>query len=471
MAEREAQALLRKLPKIDVLLRRRGVEALVSSHGRERVTLLLRRMVEALREEITRDAPGDARLKLWEESLEASLRGRLEEDLVSLLVPVINATGVLVHTNLGRSPLSDSAIRRMGELAAGYSTLEYDLERGDRGSRSIHARRLLATIFPGHASHVVNNNAGAVLLALNTLGEGREAIVSRGELVEIGGSFRIPDVMRKGQVVLREVGTTNRTRLADYEEAINPSTGILLKVHPSNFRIVGFTTEVSLADLAALGRRRGIPVMVDQGSGNLLDLTKQGIREEPSVADLLAQGADLVTFSGDKLLGGPQAGILIGRPEIIESVRKNPLSRALRVDKLTFAALEATLAAYVTGRASREIPLLRMMEETAESVGVRANRCAEAIERLAGGRLRLAVISGTSVVGGGAAPTAGIPTRLLAVEANGLSPDALESRLRKGSPPVIGRIQDDRLVLDLRTVSEAQESLLVQALAAAAAET
>jgi L-seryl-tRNA(Ser) seleniumtransferase len=465
MADAPSQAVLRRLPKIDVLLRLPSVEALSEAHGRERVTVVLREMVEELRSEIVAGgAPGE-RLERWTQEVGETLRRRLESDLQSLLLPVINATGVLVHTNLGRSPLSAAAISGMVSVAEGYSTLEYDLEKGRRGSRSVHAQRLLGRIFPGAASHVVNNNAAAVLLALNTLAEGKEVVVSRGELVEIGGSFRIPDVMRKGQAILREVGTTNRTRISDYEEAIGPSTGLLLKVHTSNYRIVGFTTQVTLTDLAALGKRCGLPVMVDQGSGNLMDLAGKGIDEEPSVQHLLSDGADIVTFSGDKLLGGPQAGILVGRPDLIERVRKNPLSRALRVDKITYAALEATLAAHLAGRAARELPVLRMMEETAESVERRARRCAEAVEHRTGGAVGAEVVPGASLVGGGAAPTAEIPTSLLVVRCGDRSPDALEEALRRGHPPVIARIESDRLVLDLRTVPEDQEEALVRAIA------
>ncbi len=466
MTDATSQAVLRRLPKIDALLRLPAVQVLSETHGRERVTVVLREMVEELRGEITAGGAAGERLEKWMEEVGDSLRRRLEWETRSLLLPVINATGVLVHTNLGRCPLSPAAIERMASVAGGYSTLEYDLERGGRGSRSVHAQRLLERLFPGAACHVVNNNAAAVLLALNTLAEGREVVVSRGELVEIGGSFRIPDVMRKGQAILREVGTTNRTRISDYEEAIGPSTGLLLKVHTSNYRIVGFTTQVPLADLAALGKRRGLPVMVDQGSGNLTDLAGKGIGDEPPVQRLLSEGADVVTFSGDKLLGGPQAGILVGRPELIEKVRGNPLSRALRAGKITYAALEATLAAHLAGRAGKELPVLRMMEEPAESVERRARRCAEAVGRLSGGAVRAEVLPGASVIGGGAAPAAEIPTSLLVVRCGDRSPDSLEEALRRGHPPVIGRIESDRLVLDLRTVPEDREEDLVRAVAA-----
>jgi L-seryl-tRNA(Ser) seleniumtransferase len=468
MAEPPDQSVLKKLPKIDVLLRLPVVEDLSRIHGRDRVAAQLREMVERLRVEISTHPAAEERLGRWTDEAGEALRKRLEAEMESLLLPVINATGVLIHTNLGRAPLSRAAVERVVAVAEGYSTLEYDLETGRRGSRSLHAQRLLSRLFPGTAAHVVNNNAAAVLLALNTLAEGKEVIVSRGELVEIGGSFRIPDVMRKGQARLREVGTTNRTRISDYEEAIGPDTGLLLKVHTSNYRILGFTGEVTPAELAALGKRRRLPVMMDQGSGNLADLSARGIAGEPSVRRLLEEGMDLVAFSGDKLLGGPQAGILVGRPDLVEKIRQNPLSRALRADKMTYAALEATLASHLTGRQDRELPVLRMMQETAEAIEARARRCLKEVETTSGGAVRGEVIPGSSVVGGGAAPTSEIPGRLLAVACGSQSPDAMEEMLRRGNPPVIARIESDRLVLDLRTVPEEREGDLARALAALA---
>ena len=470
MTQRTLQEILRNLPKIDDLLRLPGVESLTVSHGRERVAEELRTMVDEIRKQLAAAGGRLQALDTWLAALPETLGRRLQAGLETSLLSVVNATGVLVHTNLGRSPLSVAALRRMAEVAGTYTTLEYDLEKGARGSRSVHAQRLFAQLFPGCASHVVNNNAAAVLLALNTLAEGKEVVVSRGELVEIGGSFRIPDVMRKGQATLVEVGTTNRTRLSDYEEAIGPDTALLLKVHTSNYRIVGFTTQVPLPELAALGKRRGVPVIVDQGSGNLLDLTGRGIGDEPPVDRLLAQGADLVTFSGDKLLGGPQAGVLVGRPDLIERIRRNPLSRALRADKITYAALEATLEEYVRERALGSVPVLRMMDESAESVGERAGRCAARIHELSAGRVRTEILPGASVVGGGAAPTEEIPTRLLAVAAPGRTAAAAEKLLRSARPPVIARILEDRLVLDLRTVLEGQEEDLARAVASLSGE-
>jgi len=454
---------LRRLPKIDLLLREPGVDALAAFHGRERVLGHLRDMVADLRARLKENDLPQGMLSDWVKALPGRLAEKLQGDLESSLRPVINATGVLVHTNLGRSPLSDDAIARIAKVAGSYVTLEYDLTKGSRGSRSVHAQRLFGLLFPGRAAHVVNNNAAAVLLALNTLAEGREVIVSRGELVEIGGSFRIPDVMRKSQAVLREVGTTNRTRLADYEEAIGPRTALLLKVHTSNYRIVGFTEQAAPEELFDLGRRAQIPVMVDQGSGNLLEAPGGILHETPIQAML--PSADLVTFSGDKLMGGPQSGILVGRPDLIEKIRKNPLSRALRADKLTYAALEATLEAYACGRAGEVLPVLRMLDESAESVEERARRCAKRIEALSGGRMRAEIVPGSSVVGGGAAPLESIPTRLLAIACEGKTASSLEAGLRAGAQPVIARIEEGRLVLDLRTVRAEQEEDLAGALA------
>ena len=468
MPDRSAPSPLSRLPKIDTLLALPAVAGLLPAHGRERVAGQLRAMVDHLRRELQAGRVDEPGLAAWRERLPGALRERLESELSSSLVPVINATGVLVHTNLGRSPLSGEAVRRIAAVASGYATLEYNRAEGMRGSRSVHAQRLLARLFPDHAAHVVNNNAAAVLLALNTLAEGKEVIVSRGELVEIGGSFRIPDVMRKSQALLREVGTTNRTRIADYEGAIGTATGLLLRVHTSNYRIIGFTAQATLPELVELGRRRGLPVMVDQGSGTLSSLEAAGVGDEPTVGSLLEQGADLVTFSGDKLLGGPQAGILVGREELIERIRRNPLSRALRVDKMTYAALEATLAAHVTGTAGTELPVLRMLGEPEASVAARARRLAAALAAQTGGGVEAEVGPGVSVVGGGSAPTTEIPTALVAVRCGDLSADALEARLRGGVPPVIARIESDRLVLDLRTVAPEEEADLLRALAALA---
>jgi L-seryl-tRNA(Ser) seleniumtransferase len=456
--------LLRALPQVDDLLNSAPFRAPIAEHGRELVAGTVRRQLTALRAEIRsggldRRRVGERVARLGEEvAAEAALL------TASSIRPVINATGVVLHTNLGRAPLSEPAVRRMGEVARSYTTLEYDLARGRRGSRSIHLDRLLGTLFPRRAAQVVNNNAAAVLLALNTLAEGREVIVSRGELVEIGGSFRIPDIMRKSGAILREVGTTNRTRLADYERAIGPRTALLMKVHPSNYRIVGFTAQVQLREVAALGRRRRVPVLMDQGSGNLLDLARFGVRNEPVVGEALAAGADLVCCSGDKLLGGPQAGLLIGRPGLIRRTRENPLSRALRVDKITYAALESALLEYLRGTAVDRLPVMRMIALSREAIQTRAERLARAVSSRAAAGVDIAVVPGGSLLGGGSAPEEALPTALLGVRSARLSARVIEERLRNRPTPIITRIEGRRVLIDLRTVPEESDGAVEQAL-------
>jgi L-seryl-tRNA(Ser) seleniumtransferase len=460
-----APGALRSIPQVSALLDQEAFVAIASRHGRDLVVALLRERLEETR--------GLARARRLEgvalEERIASLPGWLEREArgrtASTIRPVVNATGVILHTNLGRAVLSDSSVRRVTEVARAYTTLEYDLARGKRGSRSSHLERLFALLFPGRAAHVVNNNAAATLLALNTLAEGREVVVSRGELVEIGGSFRIPDILRKSGAILREVGTTNKTRLGDYERALGPKTGLLMKVHPSNYRIVGFTAEVPLQEVARLGRRRHLPVLMDQGSGNLLDLAAFGIRGEPSVQESLEAGSGVVCFSGDKILGGPQAGILVGRADLIGRMRENPLSRALRVDKLTFAALEETLVEYVRGRAAERLPVAAMIALRSEAIETRARRVIEAVEGRARDLLTLALVPGVSLLGGGSAPEEGLATALIAITSRRLSSRAIEERLRLHDPPVISRIENRRVVIDLRTVLPDQDEAVTGALA------
>jgi len=461
---------MRALPQMDEVLEGTGMRPAVERFGRPLIVALLRERLAALRAGIRK---GDVAPAALQEALDGLPAWVLEEGqrrTQSGLVPVVNATGVLLHTNLGRAPLPGEAIRRIDEVASSYSTLEYEIPGGRRRSRTAHLDRLFALLFPGCASHVVNNNAAALLLALNTLAEGREVVVSRGELVEIGGSFRIPEIMAKSGALLREIGTTNRTRLSDYERALTPKTALLLKVHPSNYRIVGFTAEVRLPELAALARRKRLPLLMDQGSGNLLDLKPHGVRNEPSVQEVLASGADLVCFSGDKLLGGPQAGLLTGRPALIARVRENPLARALRVDKMIYAALETVLLAHVRGRAQEELPVARMIAMTHEAIEARARRMVVRLGPLIEARLGLRLQEGASLLGGGSAPEEGLPTMLIAVRAKGLSPRAVEERLRLGPVPVIARIESDSVLIDLRTVPEGQEPIVEAALGALAAE-
>jgi L-seryl-tRNA(Ser) seleniumtransferase len=404
--------------------------------------------------------------------LAQAVERELRRSLSYSLVPVINATGVILHTNLGRAPLAETAFPHVQETAGAYSNLEFDLASGERGKRDVHVDRLFRKLLnaegvkPGDAGEistiVVNNNAAAVLLALNTLAEGGEVIVSRGELVEIGGSFRIPDVMKKSGALLREVGTTNRTRVSDYEQAINERTRLLLRVHRSNFEISGFTEQPSLEQLVELSRRRQIPLLEDLGSGALFDLRSVGIAGEPGVVDSLRAGVDVVSYSGDKLLGGPQAGMLSGRRDLIQRMRSNSLFRALRVDKLTYAAMEVTLLAYVK-RDHDAVPALRMMRLSPAEIGERADALAA---RVRSTKLHADVVEGESVVGGGAAPSAVLPTRLLALSSETCSADQLAQRLRSGDPPVIARVEEGRVLLDLRTVFPEQDELLSRALMA-----
>jgi len=379
---------------------------------------------------------------------------------------VINATGVILHTNLGRAPLAPAALDRIRETASQYSNLEFNLESGERGKRDIHVdrlfRKLLADGNSDVSTIVVNNNAAAVLLALNTLADGGVVIVSRGELVEIGGSFRIPDVMAKSGARLREVGTTNRTRIADYENAINDQTRLLLRVHRSNFEISGFTEQPPISELAELARRRNLPLMEDLGSGALVDLRNFGLSGEPNVLDSLRSGVDVVTYSGDKLLGGPQAGILTGHSDLIARMRSNSLFRALRVDKLTYTALETTLLAYVIHDFDA-IPTLKMMSLSQSEIGERAAALAEKLK--SGTRkIQVGIVDGESIVGGGAAPSSVLPTRLLALTCEGLSADELLARLRNSVPPIIARVEEGRVLIDPRTVFPEQDRIIANAL-------
>jgi L-seryl-tRNA(Ser) seleniumtransferase len=453
----------RLLPSVDQALQRPEVQALVDAHGRPAVLRALRAALDDLRRRATESPDG---LDEAVSGLATEVAARVEAAGRPSLRRVLNATGVVVHTNLGRAPLSPEAAARVAEIASSYSNLEYDLERGGRGDREAHAESRLRELLSVEATVVVNNCAAAVLLAVNTLAEGREVLVSRGELVEIGGSFRIPDVVRKGGARLREVGTTNRTRLADFEAALSPETGMVLKVHPSNFRIVGFTEQPSLEDLAGLARGAGIPLVEDQGSG-LLEALPGGLAAEATAVQALRGGADVVTFSGDKLLGGPQAGLVAGLRAFVEPMRRNPLYRALRVDKMTLAALDATLVEHESGRAAERVPVLRMIHAPIAEVRARADAFARALSVAAPG-LRPALVESESAVGGGAAPTVGVPTVAVALDPGPAGPDRLAAALRAGSPPVVVRVAEDRLLVDLRTVRPDEEEALLAALAAAA---
>ncbi len=463
--------LLPKLPSVDALVRAPSLAGLVTSLGAAAVTDAARIVLSRLREEVVGGRMDDKSLDLALDGLTAAVERQLRQMLSYSLRPLINATGVILHTNLGRAPLAGAAFGHIRSTASVYSNLEYDFSTGERGKREIHVDRLFQKLLSeDHAAIadpstiVVNNNAAAVLLALNSLAEGGEVIVSRGELVEIGGSFRIPDVMSKSNATLREVGTTNRTRVADYENAITDRTRLLLRVHRSNFEITGFTEQPGLEDLVALARRRNLPLMEDLGSGALIDLRSVGINGEPSVLDSLRAGVDIVSYSGDKLLGGPQAGLISGRADLVARMRSNSLFRALRVDKLTYAALEATLLAYAK-RDHDAIPVLRMMRLSKGEISHRAEAVVSCVEAGQVGGLKLDLLDGESVIGGGAAPSAVLPTRLIALTHAVLSADELSVRLRASAPPVIARVEEGRVLLDLRTVFPEQDAEIVTALA------
>jgi len=446
--------LLKHLPKIDEMMLRIEKREGLAGFPREIVKEACRSIVEGLRSRILADRGKGKQFRLPTPEQTAYQAAQIVEGYRSYrLRRVINATGVILHTNLGRAPLCKEAIARVVEVARGYSNLEYDLEKGERGLRYDHVRGLLCALTGAEDALVVNNNAAAVLLVLNALAEGKEAIVSRGELIEIGGEFRIPDVMEKSGARLREVGTTNRTRLADYERAISPETGIILKVHTSNFRIMGFTEEADLGSLVALGKKHRLPVVDDLGSGCLIELDRYGLEREPTVRDCLAAGADVVTFSGDKLLGGPQAGIILGKREFLERIRRNPLNRALRIDKLTLAALEATMVKYLRpSEALADIRVLRALTETIADVKKQAKRLAAMIRRAVPEELVVNLATGVSMAGGGSLPTREIPTVLVGLRAHSFSAAALEEGLRRREPPVIVRVADDQVLLDVRTL-------------------
>src|SRR5229473_5094147 len=475
------------------------MQALTEREGHSAVAESIRVVLARVRQEIASGELDEKSLDLALGGLSAAIERQLRQSLSYSLRPLINATGVILHTNLGRAPLAAAALDHARATASAYSNLEFDLTTGERGKRDVHVDRLFRNLLndlllddalPSFArldpsaplrsgsrgrpslrgseptistgistaisTIVVNNNAAAVLLGLNSLAEDGEVIVSRGELVEIGGSFRIPDVMSKSSATLREVGTTNRTRIADYERAINDRTRLLLRVHRSNFEITGFTEQPTLDELVALARRRNLPLMEDLGSGALIDLRSVGINGEPGVLDSLRIGVDIVTYSGDKLLGGPQAGLISGRADLVARMRSNSLFRALRVDKLTYAALEATLLAYVK-RDHDAVPVLRMMRLSKDDIARRAEALAAKVE---GPKLKLDLLDGESVIGGGAAPSAVLPTRLIALTHEGLSADELCSRLRSTTPPIIARVEEGRVLLDLRTVFPSQDITL-----------
>jgi L-seryl-tRNA(Ser) seleniumtransferase len=475
--------LYRELPSVDELLHAPATAALGKQEGQTAVADACRAVLSSLRREISEGHLDSHKLQVALANIDVAVRQELARALSYSLRPVINATGVILHTNLGRAPITQAACEHIQKTAAAYSNLEFDLAAGERGKRDVHVDRLFRKLLdssPEQAGSstapvstiVVNNNAAAVLLALNTFAEGGEVIVSRGELVEIGGSFRIPDVMSKSGAVLCEVGTTNRTRISDYEKAVSERTRLLLRVHRSNFEITGFTEQPSLAELVGLARKHHVPLLEDLGSGSLIDPAQVGIDSEPGVLDSLRAGVDVVTYSGDKLLGGPQAGLISGREPLVKKMRSNSLFRALRVDKLTYAALEATLIAYLK-RDYKTVPALRMMQTPKSEITRRAEVLLTKLQARGGETcpppLSAELIDSSSLVGGGSAPSSALPTTGIALTCDRLSANELAARLRASDPPVIARLEDGKVLLDLRTVFPEQDKVLTQVLVNTAA--
>jgi L-seryl-tRNA(Ser) seleniumtransferase len=469
----DGSEVLRLLPSIDTLLHSEAANNILHETSAKHLTILARTAIDSLRREMQEkiaedllEAENFSRENLLKDA-EERLKTAWHSEQSSRLQRVINATGVIIHTNLGRAPLSEKAREALIENASGYCSLEYNLKTGKRGKRGARAEKLLAEITGAESALIVNNCAAAAYLVLTVLAGGGEAIISRGEMVEIGGDFRVPDVMEQSGAILREVGATNRTRISDYENAISEQTRIILKVHPSNYRIVGFTAAPSLSELAELAHRNDILLYEDAGSGAMYDLSEYGLTDEPIIGDSVKAGADVVTFSGDKLLGGVQSGLIVGRGEVIEKLRKHPLYRALRVDKLICVALEKTLEAFRRETALNEIPVLKMLSMTGEELRKRTEEFAKNLtEKLDGIRdLQFESIEGKSVVGGGSAPTVQPGTTLLALKHEKMTADKLEQTLRFSKPPIITRILEDKVLIDLRTVSEREETELLEVLA------
>jgi L-seryl-tRNA(Ser) seleniumtransferase len=460
------KTFLRNLPKIDEIILLLEKQDIYSLAPRDIVIATCRTVVQNLRDKIIEAKEKD----LPKFSLDlASAVGKVERLIKGLyrynLRRIVNATGVILHTNLGRAPLCPEALQRIMEVGKGYSNLEFDLAKGERGQRYDHVSQLICALTGSEDALIVNNNAAAILLVLNTLAEKKEAIVSRGELIEIGGEFRIPEIMKKSASKLREVGTTNRTRIGDYEKAVNDKTGLIMKVHTSNFRIVGFTEEADIVSLVALGKSRGIPVMDDLGSGCLIDLEQYGLQHEPTVREALATGIDVVTFSGDKLLGGPQAGIIVGKKDVLAKIKKNPLNRALRIDKFTLAALEATLMHYLNpADAVKKLRSLKALTEPVAAVKKRAEKLITKLQKENFASLKFSLHEDFAAAGGGSLPTQQIPTVLVAIKNKKMSASKMEEKLRKMEVPVIVRVDKDEILIDMRTVAEDEFRFIIEGL-------
>jgi len=449
------QALLRKLPGVDSLMELCARTDFFQDIPPTVVVNSIRSVIDGRRQAILNTGSSIDENSLLDSQMIEAVKHAVRHAMMPNLRHTINATGVVVHTNLGRSLLAAGAVENLVTIASRYSNLEYDLSVGKRGSRYSSVEDLICEISGAEAAMVVNNNAGAVLLCLETIARNKEVIVSRGELVEIGGSFRVPDVMTKSGSILREVGTTNRTHRKDYQNAIGQNTALLLKVHTSNYSVVGFTAEVSLRELVDLGRDHQLPVMEDLGSGNFIDFSKYGLLKEPTVQESVTAGADVITFSGDKLLGGPQAGLIVGKKKIVDQVKKNPLTRALRIDKLTLAALESTLRLYRDEqKAVRIIPTLRMIMLPLQEIQKRARHLVEALRNMGDARMHIQLIERSSKTGGGALPLMELPSLCIGIQIKGISPNTLEKRMRNNNPPIIGRIENDLFLMDPRTIQE-----------------
>ncbi len=461
---RAQKSLLRLLPGVDRILELSKTKPFFEAIPKSVLASSVRTVIEDLRVGILNGEADITENRLSDASIIQEVKNRVDKEMAPNLTRVINATGVVLHTNLGRSLLCEEAIRNLLTIAGRYSNLEFDLAKGMRGERYSCVEDLLCEITGAEAAMAVNNNAGAVFLCLETLAKEREVIVSRGELIEIGGSFRIPDVMAKSGAILHEVGTTNRTHLKDYENAIENNTGLLLKVHTSNYRVVGFTAEISLEELVALGKKYRLPVMEDLGSGTFIDFSRYGMSKEPTVQESVAAGADVITFSGDKLLGGPQAGIIVGKKDVLEEIKTNPITRALRIDKLTLAALESTLRMYRDEKKAVEIiPTLRLLTLPNSFIALQAEKLYSMLKRTDEPRMMVQIGDCTSRVGGGALPLLDLPSKYVGVSVDGMSSNAVERAMRENTPPIIGRIEEDMFIMDLRTVQADELAIIVAA--------
>lgn len=462
---KDKKQILSRIPSVDELLREKELERLASVYPRTAIVEGIREYLKEYRKHIMALEKEEDLSAVDNSDIVKGIAEKVHEMMRSNLINVINATGVVLHTNLGRSPLSSKLKDTLWNIAAKYSNLEMDLESGGRGSRHSHVEELICRITGAQAAMVVNNNAAAVMLVLSTMAKGMEVVVSRGQLVEIGGSFRVPDVMEQSGASLVEVGTTNKTHLSDYEKAVNENTAALMKVHTSNYRILGFTSEVESEELVALGRKLGLPVIEDLGSGMLMELTEFGLPYEPTVQHAVKAGMDVVTFSGDKMLGGPQAGIIVGSKEYVDKMKKNPLARAIRIDKLTLAALEGTLRLYLDkDLALNEIPVLRMLSYSSEELGKRAKRLGVRLKKSIGDMGAIGIEDEFSEVGGGSMPLHKMPTKVVAVKPKTVSLAGLEEKLRAYKVPVVARISRDRLILDIRTIMDDEYKIIESAL-------